>query len=175
MDTPNDGRIRGEDKEVSLSNSNPGGPSSNVRDENMHCDNKKIKLYSDQTPGISPKPKNEQDENIFRTSEAGLTALVPLASTTASALQTPPRSASEPKYKRQRLQANVESPRKELVVKRVVSLAELHRRRGLTLFQFFWEQGMACGQSCPAVIVCFIRYQKLTGKCSTSRRSSILA
>lgn len=162
MDTPNDGRIGGEDKKVSLSIPNPGGPRSNLRDENTHCDNNKIKLFSDQTPGIAPKPKNEQDENIFGTSEAGLTALVPLASITASALQTPPRSAREPKYKRQRLQANVESPRKELVAKRVVSLAELHRRRGLTLFQFFWEQGMACGQSCSAVIVCFLRYQNLT-------------
>lgn len=145
MDTPNDGRIRGEDKKVSLSNPNPGGPRSNLRDENTHCDNKKIKLFSDQTPGIAPKPKNEQDENKFSNSEAGLTALVPLAPITASALQTPPRSARGPKYKRQRLHANVESQRKELVAKRVVSLAELHRRRGLTLFQFFWEQGMACG------------------------------
>lgn len=154
METPNDGRIRGEDK-VSLSNLNPGGPRSNLRDENTHCDDNKIELFSDEIRGIAPKPKNEQDENIFSTSEAGLTALVPLASITASALQTPPRSAREPKYKRQRLQANVESPKKELVAKRVVSLAELHRRRGLTLFQFFWEQGMTCGKSCSALIVWF--------------------
>lgn len=37
----------------------------------------------------------------------------------------------------------------------MVSLAELHRRRGLTLFQLFWEQGITCGQSCSAVIVWF--------------------
>lgn len=144
METPNDGRIRGEDK-VSLSNLTSGGPRSSLRDENTPCDNIKIRLYPDQIPGIVPKPKNEQDEKTFCISEAGLTAIVPLAPMTASALLTPPRSAGEPKYKRQRLQANVESPREKLVAKRVVSLAELHRRRGLTLFQFFWEQGMACG------------------------------
>lgn len=144
METLNDGRIRGEDK-VPLSNLNSGGPRSSLRHENTPCDNNKIELFSDQIPGIVSKLKNEQEEKIFSTSEAGLTAIVPLAPITASALRTPPRSAGEPKYKRQRLQANVGSPREKLVAKRVVSLAELHRRRGLTLFQFFWEQGMACG------------------------------
>lgn len=145
MEAPNDERIRGEDKKVSLSNLNSGGPRSNLRDENTHADNNKIELFSDEIPGIMPRPKNEQDAKIFSTSEAGLTALVPLASLTAPALQTLPRSAREPKHKRQRLQANVESPSKQLVAKRLVSLAELHRRRCLTLFQFFWEQGMTCG------------------------------
>lgn len=145
METPNDGRIRGEDKELSFPNHNPGGPRSNLRDGKTLSDNNKIEFFSDGIPRIAPRPGNEQDANIFSTSEAGMTALVPLASLMASALPATPRSAREPKYKRRRLQANVKSPRKEVVAKSVVSLAELHRRRGLTLFQLFWEQGMTCG------------------------------
>lgn len=145
METPNDGRIRGEDKELSFPNHNPGGRRSNLRDGKTISDNKKIEFFSDEIPGIAPRPKNEQDVNIFSTSETEMTSFVPLASLTASALPAPPRSAREAKYKRRRLQANVKSLRKEVVAKRLVSLAELHRRRGLTLFQLFWEQGMTCG------------------------------
>lgn len=145
METPNDEQIRGEDKKVSLTNLSPGGPRSNLRDEDTHSDHSKIEFFSDEIPGIAPRPRNEQDTNMISNSEVGLTALVPLASLTASALQAPPQSAREPRYKRQRLQANGKRPRKDIVAKRVVSLAELHRRRGLTLFQFFWEQGMTCG------------------------------
>lgn len=145
METSKDERIRSEDKKVPFFNPNPGSPSPNLRDEYSRSDNDKIEVISDQIPGTAPTPKNEQEATIFSTSEAGLTAPVPLASLTAPVLQATPRSAEKSKQKRQWLQEREESPRKELMAKRVVSLQELHRRRGLTLFQFFWEQGMTCG------------------------------
>lgn len=145
METSKDERIRGEDKKVSFFNLNPGSPSPNLRDEDSRFDNNKVEVFSNQIPEIAPRPKNEQEAIKFSTSEAGLAGLVPLASLTAPALQAPSRSAEKPKQKRQWLQEREESPRKEVTAKRVVSLQELHRRRGLTLFQFFWEQGMNCG------------------------------
>lgn len=155
MENSKDECIRGEDKDASFFNLNPGGPRSNLRDENSRSDNNKIEVFYDQIPEIAPSPKNEHEAAIFSTSEAKVTGLVPLASLTAPALQAPPRSAKKPKHKRQWLHEHVESPRKEHMVKRVVSLEELHRRRGLTLFQFFWEQGMTCGRSYSALIVRF--------------------
>lgn len=71
METPNDERIRGEHKKMSLCNLNPGSPRSNLRDENTHSDNNKIEFFSDEIPEITPRPKNEQDANLFSTSEAG--------------------------------------------------------------------------------------------------------
>ena len=145
METSKDERIKSEDKKVPFFHLNPGSPGPNLRDECSRSDNDKIEVISDQIPRTAPTPKKEQDATISSTSEAGLTALAPLASLTAPVLQAAPRSAEKSKYKRQWLQKQEESPRKELIARRVVSLQELHRRRGLTLFQFFWEQGMTCG------------------------------
>lgn len=145
METSKDERIRTEDKKVPFFHLNPGSASPNLRDEYSRSDNDKMEVISDQIPGTAPTPKNEQEPAIFSTSDSGLTALAPLASLTAPALQAPPRAAEKSKHKRQWLQEREESPRKELMTRRVVSLQELHRRRGLTLFQFFWEQGMTCG------------------------------
>lgn len=152
METSEDERIRGEDKKVSFSNLNPGSPTPSLRDPDSGSGNNEIEAISDQIPGIAPRQRTEQEATMFSTSEAGLTALVPLAPLTAPALQAP-QSAKKPKHRRQWSQEREESPRKEIIAKRVVSLQELHRRRGLTLFQFFWEQGMNCGQSCSALIV----------------------
>lgn len=145
METSKDERIRSEDKKVPFFHLNPGSPGPNLRDEYSCSENDKIEVISDQIPGTAATPKNEQEATMFSTSEAGLTALAPMASLTAPVLQAPPRSAEKSKYKRQWLQEQEESPRNEIIARRVVSLQELHRRRGLTLFEFFWEQGMTCG------------------------------